>query len=168
MDHAYLKEHVGPALTVALAECAKARPDDAIEFVAHLLQEYERQRGIDGAEAALAQERLALKVKSAEEEEFLKLKAEEAAREETERLESLARAEEAARVDAFGEKKQISETAAQERLAGLESLLVHNNVSDAVRGLHRGRCEVFGWAAALSHLRKFAQVAQENCRFLVR
>ncbi|XP_028640952.1 DPY30 domain-containing protein 2 [Grammomys surdaster] len=58
METAYLKKCFGNSLTQALAEVARVRPSDPIEYLAHWLYHY---RNITTAEAKRRQEELQLK-----------------------------------------------------------------------------------------------------------
>ncbi|XP_021059818.1 DPY30 domain-containing protein 2 [Mus pahari] len=58
METAYLKKYFGNCLTQALAEVARVRPSDPIEYLAHWLYHY---RSITIAEEKRRQEKLQLK-----------------------------------------------------------------------------------------------------------
>ncbi|XP_061179822.1 glutamic acid-rich protein-like [Saccostrea echinata] len=88
IDGKYVAEHLGTALTLALAEIAECRPWDPIEYLGQWLYKYRENRNyIDRQEQLMAEIREEEKQKEAEAKEQQRIKEEQAAIMEAERKE---------------------------------------------------------------------------------
>ncbi|XP_048754056.2 uncharacterized protein LOC125665462 [Ostrea edulis] len=88
VDGRYVAEHLGTALTLALAEIAECRPWDPIEYLGQWLYKYRENRNhIDQQEKLMAEIREEEKQKAVEEKEREKIKEEQVAIMEAERRE---------------------------------------------------------------------------------